>query len=346
MRRLPVEVQIKGRNEPVLMRRLARNFIGILTSLVLACMISLPAVQASAQTPPESHISKIEQARRLEREIAVLEEKLAKAQQDRITISQRLQEVEQSIVNCYLQIDAAEAEVDNAKRNLNDKLRYLYIESRRDALVKLFGSRDISDFVTKLDYLLRIATGEAGAFGELKTKRDKLRRSQDQLIVFRQEEAKLARDNDAMAIESIIAQKRNELAEVNGSIIANQLPATRTAAPTDFSPNRVYEQPDENCFVRTGQMLSGYSTWYGDEFQGRPTASGEIFDQYAFTCAHKTLPFGTWLRVTSKGRSVIVKVNDRGPLVKGRMLDLSRGAAEVIGLSGVQWVDCEIVVPK
>jgi len=313
---------------------------------VLVWMTGLPAGQGIAQTLPDSYISKIEQARRLESEIAGLEKQLARTQRDWITISQQLQEVEQNIVSCYMQIDAAEAEVDNAKRKLNDKLIYLYIEGRRDALVKLFGSRDVSDFVTKLDYLLHVASSEAGAFGELKTKRYKLMKYQDQLIVFKQKEAKLARNQDTTAIESIIAQKRNELAEVNGSIIANELPATQNAAATDFSPNRVYEQPDENCFIRTGQMLSGYSTWYGNEFHGRPTASGEIFKQDAFTCAHKTLPFGTWLRVTFRERSVIVKVNDRGPFVKGRMLDLSRGAAEVIGLSGVQWIDCEIVVPK
>ena len=328
------------------MRMFTQNFIGVFTALLLVWMTGLPAGQAIAQTLPDSYISKLEQARRLESEIAGLEEQLARTQQDWITISQQLQEVEQNIVNCYMQIDAAEAEVDNAKRKLNDKLIYLYIEGRRDALVKLFGSRDVSDFVTKLDYLLHIASSEAGAFGELKTKRYKLMKYQDQLIVLKQKEAKLARSQDTTAIESIIAQKRNELAEVNGSIIANELPATQNAAATDFSPNRVYEQPDENCFIRTGQMLSGYSTWYGNEFHGRPTASGEIFNQYAFTCAHKTLPFGTWLRVTFRERSVIVKVNDRGPLVNGRMLDLSRGAAEVIGLSGVQWVDCEIVVPK
>jgi peptidoglycan lytic transglycosylase len=328
------------------MRRFTANFIGIITSILLVCVISLQSSPAVAQEMPDSYISKIEQARRLEREITSLEEQLAKAQKDWIAVSARLEEVEQSIVNCYAQIDALEAEVDNARRSLNEKLRNLYIEGRRDALNQLFGSRDVSDFLTKLDYMLHIASGEAGAFGVLKNKRDKLRQYQDQLIAFKQEESKLQQNQQAPAIESVLAQKKNELAEVNGSIIANQLPTTQSAAPSDFSPNRIFEQPVETGFVRTGQILSGYASWYGNEFHGRPTASGEIFDQYAFTCAHKTLPFGTWLRVSLKGRTVIVKVNDRGPFVKGRMLDLSRGAAEQIGLTGVQWVDCEIVVPK
>lgn len=76
------------------------------------------------------------------------------------------------------------------------------------------------------------------------------------------------------------------------------------------------------------------ASWYGPKFHGRPTASGERFDMYAMTCAHKTYKFGTKLRVTNpeNGRSVVVTVNDRGPFIRGRDLDLSYGAAREIGL--------------
>lgn len=78
------------------------------------------------------------------------------------------------------------------------------------------------------------------------------------------------------------------------------------------------------------------ASWYGQEFHGRPTASGERFDMYASTCAHKKLPFGTTLKVTniSNGKTVTCIVNDRGPFVPGRDLDLSYGAAREIGLTG------------
>ncbi len=83
---------------------------------------------------------------------------------------------------------------------------------------------------------------------------------------------------------------------------------------------------------------SGYVTasWYGPKFHGRPTASGEKFNMYALTCAHKKLPFGTKLRVTNpdSNKSVVVTVNDRGPFIPGRDLDLSYGAAKKIGLTG------------
>lgn len=78
------------------------------------------------------------------------------------------------------------------------------------------------------------------------------------------------------------------------------------------------------------------ASWYGQEFHGRPTASGERFDMYARTCAHKELPFGTTLKVTniSNSKTVTCVVNDRGPFVPGRDLDLSYGAAREIGLTG------------
>jgi rare lipoprotein A len=78
---------------------------------------------------------------------------------------------------------------------------------------------------------------------------------------------------------------------------------------------------------------SGIASWYGPRFHGRRTASGEKFDQNALTAAHRTLPFGTRVRVfTDDGRSVDVRINDRGPHLKQRIIDLSRAAAEALGL--------------
>jgi rare lipoprotein A len=82
-----------------------------------------------------------------------------------------------------------------------------------------------------------------------------------------------------------------------------------------------------------GRTFSGMASFYGNE-SGRQTASGQRFNQEAMTAAHRTLPFGTRLRVTHGGRSVIVTINDRGPFVRGRVLDLSTGAARAIGLTG------------
>lgn len=79
---------------------------------------------------------------------------------------------------------------------------------------------------------------------------------------------------------------------------------------------------------------SGVASYYGRRFAGRPTASGERFDPGQLTAAHRTLPFGSKVRVTNRhnGQSVVVRINDRGPFVRGRTIDLSRAAAEHIGL--------------
>jgi len=98
---------------------------------------------------------------------------------------------------------------------------------------------------------------------------------------------------------------------------------------------------------RKGRSQVGMASWYGKKFHGRPTSSGEIFDMHKLTAAHKELPLGTRVRVTNlkNRKSVVVKVNDRGPFVKGRIIDLSYGAAKKIGMveDGVVKVRVEIV---
>ncbi len=76
----------------------------------------------------------------------------------------------------------------------------------------------------------------------------------------------------------------------------------------------------------------GTASWYGEDFEGKPTASGEDYEMYDMTAAHPTLPLGTYVRVTNlhNGRAVVVKVNDRGPIVEGRIIDLSYGAAQAL----------------
>ena len=94
----------------------------------------------------------------------------------------------------------------------------------------------------------------------------------------------------------------------------------------------------------SGRTFSGIASFYGNE-SGSKTASGQRFNQNALTCAHRSLPFGTRLRVTHGGNSVVVTVNDRGPFVRGRVLDLSTAAARAVGItgSGVGMVTAEVM---
>jgi rare lipoprotein A len=96
--------------------------------------------------------------------------------------------------------------------------------------------------------------------------------------------------------------------------------------------------PATSFVVRTvpvGKPFTGLASWYGGAFQGRRTASGERFDTHALTAASRTLPFGTRLRVCRASRCVVVRVNDRGPFLSSRVLDLSGAARAALGYSGV-----------
>lgn len=88
--------------------------------------------------------------------------------------------------------------------------------------------------------------------------------------------------------------------------------------------------------VRTGETQTGLASWYGDPFHGRRTASGEIFDKTKFTAAHRTLPFHAWVRVTNleNNRFTTVRINDRGPFIEGRIIDLSQAAAVALDMFG------------
>ena len=95
----------------------------------------------------------------------------------------------------------------------------------------------------------------------------------------------------------------------------------------------------------TGQVMSGPASWYGPGFDGRPTASGAIYDQEGWTCASKDLPLGTILLVSENGRQVLLLVNDRGPYVDGWILDLSHAAATALAHPGVGVVTAQVLAP-
>jgi rare lipoprotein A len=107
------------------------------------------------------------------------------------------------------------------------------------------------------------------------------------------------------------------------------------------SQQRVQDRP-------IGWTQSGTACWYGNEFDGRGTANGEVFDQDKLTAAHRNLPFGTYVEVTRKdnGKQVVVRINDRGPWKSGRIIDLSRAAAERLDMIQVGLVEVTLRVVR
>lgn len=130
-------------------------------------------------------------------------------------------------------------------------------------------------------------------------------------------------------VSTTLSQRLNQNAELIAIAWINNLRIALDAEPLSLveAQSRLYN------LAQTGETVEGIASWYGPEFHGRPTATGEIFDEDELTAAHSSLPFNTFLKVTNlkTGVSVIVRVNDRGPYIGKRSLDLSRAAARCVG---------------
>lgn len=127
---------------------------------------------------------------------------------------------------------------------------------------------------------------------------------------------------------------------LEASIAAELVPVAPAPLPEDAA-SAPAELPE------TTSLGSGTASYYASKFNGRRTASGEAFDNTAMTAAHRTLPFGSLVRVTNPatGQSVVVRINDRGPFSRGRMIDVSRAAAEQLGMiaRGHATVELELI---
>jgi rare lipoprotein A len=130
---------------------------------------------------------------------------------------------------------------------------------------------------------------------------------------------------NAIAIPKNTRSRRKTL--VAGAVLATLLGLAGASAGTAEQPAKTPQQPHRHWFQ------TGRASWYGKLFQGHQTASGEDFDMNAMTCAHRTLPLGSLVRVTNlrNKRSVILRVNDRGPVMQNRVIDVSYAAARFLG---------------
>jgi rare lipoprotein A (peptidoglycan hydrolase) len=150
--------------------------------------------------------------------------------------------------------------------------------------------------------------------------------------------ARATLDDASAAVTSALAPaltpaqtRRSRRAQVDEAPMVELVEAAGAGYPTGYGP--------------TGQVLRGLASWYGPGFVGSPTASGSPYDPERLTCAHTTLPLGTLLRVSANGRSVSCLVNDRGPYVGPRILDMSRAGSRALGYDGVAEVVIEVLAP-
>jgi len=264
-----------------------------------------------------------------------------------------------------------DASIADGRTRLASQARFLYLTGGVGFAEILFGSTTLEDFVNRSLALRRVTARDTNLVKRLsaeQAQRDTLRtqliereRTQAALV------ARLAKDR-AAAQRALEAQQR--YADSLSPDVAAKLDAQRSAHNARPAPGAGKPKAKAGSVVSakvdgrggsyavlagqpllyepTGVEFTGVATWYGNVRPNMSTASGRPFDENELTCAHKTLPFGTRVAVTFRGKSVIVTVTDRGPYGKGRVIDLTKRAASIIGLksAGVGSVTCEVVRPR
>lgn len=146
--------------------------------------------------------------------------------------------------------------------------------------------------------------------------------------------ARAALDQASAAVTTALTPaqtRRSRRAQEREAPVVALVEAAGAGYPTGYRP--------------TGEVIAGLASWYGPGFVGSPTASGTPYDPERLTCAHKTLRLGTVVRVSANGRAVSCLVNDRGPYVGPRILDMSRAGSRALGFDGVQAVVVEVLAP-
>ena len=248
----------------------------------------------------------------------------------------------------------AEEQYNKILRIYEQRIVALYKQGEHGSIAIIMGSEGLNDAFTRLSYINKISENDQKLIRRVKAEEQKLRAAREQV-----EQVKLMNHESLdtlilrkAVLENDIAARQKELdAELvkleTARAVEQEAAARRLAeeaAMTGFpGPGSIVVQSEPPAGLQpTGTVLFGVTSWYGPGFHGNRTANGEIYDMYAFTAAHKSLPFNTWLKVNYNGRSVFVRINDRGPYVGARFLDLSKSSAQALGISGVAYVSAEI----
>ena len=304
----------------------------------------------------------------LRRRAQSLADEVSTLEHQRAGLVGRSERLADRIASATIEIGALELEIHEANKDVA-KARSLYIERAVEAyktgnatrLALLLSARSLGELVTLTEVTMQAGAADGEALEDLLVARDAVEDAQAR--VDERKQALLADQQAADAVKNeitdTIATRRSALAELTARIETLEAQAREAAAVAAAAQGidvgaellRLLEPagpaPDiPGDFVSTGVTFEGVASWYGPGFEGNPTASGQIFDPSLYTAASKELPLGSWLYVQHQGRGVVVLVNDRGPYVEGRILDLSHAAAQAIGITGLGWIKATILVKK
>ena len=339
-------------------------------ALAIAAVLLLPQVAGARSVE-----SRLQEAR-AERAAALTHARVATASLQQLAdrfqrVAAQAETAAASLIDAFRREAALQGRLIRARATLDARANAAYRAGPAAFLNVLLDSDSPADFLARQEIFERtILAGVEDADAalddrarartvrrDLEDARGRLLLRQRQLQVLQEElaarlaEARARARQAGLEVRSLEAQAREleesvEVTRTFESLLAAGTPQDELLAMLGPRGGRGCTIP--NTLRRTGQVLSGEASFYGEEFAGNPTATGAIFVPELFTAAHKTLPLPSFLHVTYGSRCATVLVNDRGPYVDGRFLDLSEGAATYLGMAsaGVGYVEAEILAPS
>jgi rare lipoprotein A len=347
---------------------------------ISAVMLVVFATAAQARDTVAEQKTKVAQS---EAKIARLQQELSSLLSEMQTLNEDVAAASGQMGIARLRIDRLEKRATSAQASFNARAREAYKRAGWREAQFLLGLRSLPQVLSFGRFLSSSVQSDVDAYKELLAAKEALIAVQNDIdsqrrLMFEADNrlselrqsisATIAREQQALSGERTLLQQLEEKRRAeertrsssktdSGRIVSPQVEAKRRARQilldqklaallAWYAPGSGPEPFMPEKLRATGIVTSGQTSWYGPGFDMRRASSGATYQQGQFTAASLVLPFGTLLKVTYGGRSVVVVITDRGPYVAGRVLDLSAGAAQAIGVSGVKTVRMEIVVGK
>lgn len=340
------------------------KFRGTIVFARLGAGLSLVALVSLALAGPVGAADLIDLQRRAQQvadEVTGLEKKLHRLESRQEALKERIERSSGDLAELDLELHAHEAAAASAEDVFVARAIETYKSGTSTQVELLLSAETLSDVYDITEAHARLAIADSTNLEELEQARDAALEAQThidgtkQALLADQERAETLRERVASSLKdrrAVLASLEQEISllEEQAREAAAQVAATTgvtaSQALLDVLSGSGPAPGIPDGFASTGVSFEGLASWYGPGFEGNPTANGDIFDPDLFTAASKELPLGSWLYVEHEGRGVVVYVNDRGPYVGERILDLSRAAAAAIGMesAGVGWVRAEILI--
>ncbi|MDQ4125741.1 MAG: septal ring lytic transglycosylase RlpA family protein, partial [Actinomycetota bacterium] len=317
-----------------------RKPVHAVAASAVAALVALALVHPASAADLEELKAR---AQALGDKVSALETRLERLSGREADLGEKISDVSAEIGTLELELGEREQAASIARDAVVERVVEAYKGSTTtDRLALVLAAEDVTDAIEAAELTGHAADADAEALQDLLEEQEALEEAQARVDARKQELLAAEAEAEALAeqAEAALAERSAVLEELSDEVAELERQA-REAAEQAARPDEAFLDllapagpapgiPDG--FVGTGVTFEGLASWYGPGFEGNLTASGDVFDSSLYTAASKELPLGTWLHVEYNGRGVVVLINDRGPYVEPRILDLSRGAAQAIGM--------------